>query len=190
MEFVETRLTGAFRILLEPKVDNRGSFTRTFSREQLEERGLAGSLEQCNIVKNELAGTLRGIHYHLRPAGEVKFVQCVRGAVFDVLVDLRPESETYGEWISLELTDARPEILYIPKGMGHAYQTLEPQSTVLYFMTEAFVPGTERGFRWDEPSLGIPWPLPDPILSTRDQALPDLDLVQHRREHSSSGGRR
>lgn len=187
MDFVETRLPGAFRILLEPKVDNRGSFTRTFNREELEERGLAGSLEQCNIVTNELAGTVRGIHYHLRPAGEVKFVQCVRGAIFDVLVDLRPESETYGEWISLELEETRPEILYIPKGMGHAYQTLEPQSTVVYFMSEAFVPGTERGFRWDDPALGIPWPLAEPILSPRDQALPYLDLEGHRLEHSSGG---
>ncbi|NNC90975.1 MAG: dTDP-4-dehydrorhamnose 3,5-epimerase family protein [Acidimicrobiia bacterium] len=188
MQFVETRLAGAFRILLEPKVDARGSFTRTFSRDELEERGLADSLEQCNTVTNERAGTLRGVHYHLRPAGEVKFVQCVRGAVFDVLVDLRPESETYGEWISLELQETRPEILYIPKGMGHAYQTLEPQSTVLYFMSEAFVAGTERGFRWDDPALGIPWPVADPILSARDQALPDLDLERHRLEHSSNGG--
>lgn len=189
MDFVETGFNGVFRILLKPNVDNRGTFTRTFCRSEMEKRGLVGSLEQCDLVTNQRAGTLRGIHYHLRPQGEVKFVQCVSGSVFDVLVDLRPESDTYGEWLSFELSGTRAEILYVPKGIGHAYQTLEPASTVQYFMSEAFVPGSERGVRWDDSALGIPWPLSDPILSERDHALPYLDLELHRGEHQSGGGR-
>ncbi len=188
MDFQETHLAGVFQVLLDPNVDNRGTFTRVFDRGEMEKRGLGGSLEQCNLVTNQQASTLRGIHYHLRPQGEVKLVQCVSGSVFDVLVDLRPESDTYGEWTSFELAGDRREMLYIPKGIGHAYQTLEPGSNVLYFMSEAFVPGTERGVRWNDPSLAISWPLANPILSDRDRALPDLDLDQHRRQHSTRDG--
>jgi dTDP-4-dehydrorhamnose 3,5-epimerase len=180
VKFHETSLPGAYRIELEPHVDPRGSFTRTFCRGTLGARGLEAHVEQCNLVTNEAAGTLRGIHYHLRPAGEIKIVQCVAGAIFDVLVELRPESPSYGKWISVELRGDRREVLYIPKGIGHAYQTLVPGSIVSYFMSEAFVPGSERGYRWDDPLLAIPWPLPDPILSDRDRALPGLDLEIHR----------
>ena len=188
VDFVETRFSGVLLIKLDPKVDERGSFTRTFCRGEMEDRGLVGSMEQSNIVTNERTGTLRGIHYHVRPQGEVKIVRCLRGAVFDVLVDLRPESATFGEWMSNELEGARDELLYIPKGIGHAYQTLKPNSTLLYFMSEAFVPGTERGVRWDDPLLEIPWPVSDPILSDRDRSLPELDLTRHRHEYSTGGG--
>jgi dTDP-4-dehydrorhamnose 3,5-epimerase len=185
MEFRKTHLEGVYHILLEPRVDLRGSFLRTFSRDGFERQGLNGHIEQCNLVINEPRGTLRGIHYHVRPAGEVKIVQCVRGAVFDVVIDLRPESVSYGEWVSHELTGDRPELLYIPKGMAHAYQTLEPHSTVSYFMSEAFVAGTERGAPWDDAWFSIPWPLSNPVLSERDRAHPPFDSERHRREHGT-----
>ena len=191
MEFRETRLSGVYRLQLDPNVDHRGTFTRTFCRETLENQGLKGHVEQCNVVMNEVRGTLRGIHYHVRPAGEVKMVQCVNGALYEVLVDLRSESETCGEWISMELRGASAEVVYIPKGIGHAYQTLEPNSIVTYFMSEAFRPGTERGIRWNDPHFSIPWPLAEPTLSEKDRSYPDFDLESHRRDdrNADSSGR-
>ena len=176
MQFHPTDLKGVYRIELEPHFDKRGFFARTFCRQEFAEHGLEGHIEQCNLVRNQVQGTLRGIHYHVAPLGEIKIVQCVRGAVYDVLVDLRPASSTYGRWVAFELREDRPEMLYVPKGMGHGYQTLESETYLTYFHSERAHPDAEKGITWNHPGLGIPWPLPHPILSDRDRSHPHFEL--------------
>jgi dTDP-4-dehydrorhamnose 3,5-epimerase len=182
MQFSETELEGVYRIQLAPKVDSRGYFSRTFCRKELRSRGLVAHIEQCNLVRNERKGVLRGIHFHEPPLGEVKIIQCVRGSLFDVLVDLRPESATYGKWISTELRAANPVALYVPKGIGHGYQTLEDETYLTYFMSDTANPSAEQGIRWNDPGLNIDWPIRNPRLSNRDESRADFDFMQYRKK--------
>jgi dTDP-4-dehydrorhamnose 3,5-epimerase len=174
LRFLPTLLQGAYIIEHEPIEDHRGFFARTFCRKEFEEHGLKGCFVQCNTSWNREKGTLRGMHYQLPPHAEVKIVRCTRGRVFDVIIDLRPDSHTYCQWIGVELSDDDYRMLYVPEGFAHGYQTLEPNSEVFYLVSEFYAPAFERGIRWNDPSIGIKWPLPNPILSVKDGSYPDF----------------
>lgn len=174
MRFTELDLRGAFLVEMEPRLDERGSFARSFCRDEFERRGLNAAVSQCNVSLSHRPGTLRGLHYQLAPHAEVKLVRCVRGAVYDVLVDVRPGSPSLWRWVAVELAAGDGRLLYVPEGFAHGFQTLEPETEVTYQVSAPHVPQAERGLRWDDPRLGIRWPLADPILSERDRSHPLL----------------
>jgi dTDP-4-dehydrorhamnose 3,5-epimerase len=172
MIFTETRLSGAFLLDLEPREDPRGFFARTFCRNEFEAHGLKPDMVQCNLSWNHHAGTLRGMHYQLAPAAETKLIRCTRGAIYDVIVDLRPESPTYLQHIGVELTADNRRQLYVPELFAHGYLTLQPGSEVAYQVGEFYTPGFERGIRWDDPALAIDWPAPVEVISDKDASWP------------------
>jgi dTDP-4-dehydrorhamnose 3,5-epimerase len=175
--FVETELPGAVLVELERHDDERGFFARAWCRREFEENGLCGALVQCNIAFNHRAGTLRGLHYQVAPSEEAKLVRCTRGAVFDALVDLRPDSRTYKRWIGIELTAENRRALYVPEGFAHGYQTLVDASETLYHASEYYSPEAERGVRWDDPAFGIDWPAARTrIISDKDRSWPDFTV--------------
>lgn len=176
MKFTETKLKGAFIIEMEPHIDDRGFFARSWCAEEFGRHGLDARLSQCNVSFNDRKGTLRGLHYQIKPHEETKLVRCTRGAIYDVIVDLRPQSTTYKKWIGVDLTAVNYKMLYIPRGFAHGFQTMEKNSEVFYQMSDAYVADSARGIRWNDPALKINWPLPDPLLSSRDQSFPDFDL--------------
>ncbi len=170
MIFTETKLKGAFRIDLELRKDDRGYFARSFCQQEFEAHGLQKIVSQSNVSFNEKKGTLRGMHFQIAPKAEAKLVRCTRGALYDVIVDLRPESSTYCAWTAVELTADNGRMLYIPEGFAHGFQTLEDNTEVFYQMFEFYSPEHARGVRWDDPAFGISWPLPDPVMSDKDRA--------------------
>jgi dTDP-4-dehydrorhamnose 3,5-epimerase len=170
--FVPTPLAGAFVVDLKRLEDERGFFARAFCREEFAEQGLNAAVAQCNISFNPKRGTLRGLHFQVEPHAEAKLVRCTQGAVWDVIVDLRPESPTFKKPFSLELNAASRRALYIPEGFAHGFQTLSDDAEVLYMMAESFHPESARGVRWDDPAFGIEWPIADPTMSDRDRAFP------------------
>jgi len=170
----ETALNGAVIIDLELKTDERGFFARTFSRREFADAGLDPMVEQCNLSFNHAAGTLRGMHYQLPPATEAKLVRCTRGAILDVIVDLRPESSTYREHVAVELTAENRRALYVPAMFAHGYQTLVDATEVSYQVSQRYTPGVERGLRHDDPALGLSWPMPVTAVSTKDLNWPLL----------------
>ena len=172
MIFTETRLSGAFILDLEPREDSRGFFARTFCRNEFEAHGLKADVAQCNVSYNHHARTLRGMHYQLPPVAETKLVRCTRGAIYDVIVDLRPESRTYLQHLGVELSAENRRQLYVPEMFAHGYLTLEPGSEVSYQVGEFYTPGAERGIRWDDPALGISWPQPVEVISEKDASWP------------------
>ncbi len=175
MIFTETSLGGAHLIELEQARDERGWFARTFDADEFRDRGLDAAIVQGSTSFNERAGTLRGMHYQEAPHGEVKLVRCTRGAIFDVIVDLRPKSPTYCDWYGVELTADNAKTLYIPVGFAHGFQTLSDASEVSYQMTHEYVPEAARGVRWDDPVFGIEWPAAeDRVVSERDRGYPDF----------------
>ena len=176
MRFGQTSLPGVLTIELDAKADERGFFARTFCEEAFASAGLAFRPVQINLSHNPCALTLRGMHHQAAPHGESKVVQCVRGRVFDVAVDLRPDSPSYRNWFSLELAPAMRRMLFIPEGCAHGFLTLEDDSDVLYLMGHGYVPDAQRGVRWDDPAFGIGWPAPPRLLSPRDAAFPDFRL--------------
>lgn len=169
MIFTETKLKGAYVIELERIEDERGFFARSWCQKEFEEHGLNSRLVQCNISFNKKKGTLRGMHYQAGPYEEAKLVRCTRGAIYDVIIDLRPDSDTFKQWIAEELSAKNQKMLYIPEGFAHGFQTLENDSEVFYQMSEFYHPECARGVRWDDPTFRIIWP-PDNkrIISTRD----------------------
>ena len=173
MIFTPSELDGAFVIDLEPKVDERGLFARAWCEEELGAQGLDARVAQCNLSCNHRRGTVRGLHYQAPPHAEVKLVRCTRGAVYDVIADLRPESRTYLHWIGVELSADNRRAIYVPEGFAHGYQTLTDVAETYYQVSVPYAPSAERGVRWDDPALAIDWPLPDPILSEKDAAWPD-----------------
>jgi dTDP-4-dehydrorhamnose 3,5-epimerase len=178
MRFVESPLPGAFLIELERLEDERGWFARTFDRERFRELGLEPTDVQCSVSFNRRAGTLRGMHYQEPPHGEDKLVRCVRGAIFDAIIDLREDSGTYCDWFGVELTPDDGRELLVPKGFAHGFQTLVDDTEVHYQMSYPFVPGSGRGVRWDDPRFGIDWPEPPAggrIMSERDAGYPDFE---------------
>ena len=176
MIFTETKIRGAFIIEPELLTDFRGFFMRSFCKEEFEKHGLETSIVQCNISYNEKKGTLRGLHYQSPPYEEVKIVSCTKGAVYDVILDLRKNSKTYCQWVSIELTDVNYKMLYVPKGCAHGFQTLKDDTVVYYQMTEFFHPECANGVRWDDPAFGIHWPLGVKIISDRDERFPEYGL--------------
>ena len=178
MRFVPTTLAGAYVVELEAHADERGSFARLWCRDELREQGLDPELAQCSLSRNPRAGTLRGLHFQTAPHAETKIVRCVTGAIFDVIVDLRPESATHGEWVGVELDAARGDALYVPKGFAHGFQTLVDDTNVLYMISDPYVAAAAAGVRWDDPALGIEWPHADPrTISDRDRSWPDYVLA-------------
>ena len=176
MKFTETRLKGAYIIDIEPHDDKRGFFARVWCRKEFAEQGLASSLAQCSIAYNSKRGTLRGMHYQEAPHEEIKLVRCTKGAVYDVIVDLRPGSGTFRQWIGVELSEDNRRTIYIPEGFAHGYITLKQDSELFYQMSEFYVPEAGTGVRWNDPVLGIEWPdVGDITVADRDQAWPLLD---------------
>lgn len=174
MKFIEAALPGAFIIEPEPLEDERGFFARAFCAHEFERHGLNPRLVQCSISYNRLKGTLRGMHYQASPHAEAKLVRCTRGAIYDVIVDLRPESPSYRRWVAVELTAENHRALYIPEGLAHGFQTLDNDTEVLYQMSEFFHPESARGMRWDDPAFRIEWPEAARIISPKDIAYPDF----------------
>ena len=173
MRFTETELKGAFVVDLEPMIDERGFFARTYCVREFETVGLSAHWAQSSTSFNQKKGTLRGIHYQCAPHEEIKLVRCTAGSLYDVIVDLRPDSTTYCQWVSMELSAKNRKAFYIPKGFGHAFQTLEEDTEILYHMSEFYHPECYKGARWNDPVFSIEWPLEKCILSDRDQMFPD-----------------
>ena len=174
MIFTETALPGAYVIDLEPQVDERGFFARAWCAREFAARGLESRLVQSSISVTTRRGTLRGMHYQAPPHAEVKLVRCTRGAVFDVIIDLRPYSATYLRPFGVELTAENRLALYIPKGFAHGFQTVVDDTEVFYHMSEVYVAAAGRGLRWNDPTFAVPWPIVPPILIARDATYPDF----------------
>lgn len=173
MNFFETKLQGAYLITPERIEDERGFFARVFCRREFEAHGLNPNLVQCNISFNKAKGTLRGMHYQIAPHAEVKLVRCTAGAIYDVMIDLRPESKTFKRWFSAELTAENHNMLYVPEGFAHGYQTLADDTEIAYQVSTFYHTESERGVRWNDPVFGIAWPLPVTVISPKDQAYPN-----------------
>ena len=174
MIFEETPLAGSFLIKIEPIEDERGFFARAWCRREFEALGLKVDTAQSNISYNYLRGTLRGMHFQTASHAEAKLVRCTRGAVYDVIVDLRPESATYLQWTGWELTGENRRVVYVPEGLAHGYQTLEDHSEVLYHVSQPFAPEHAGGVRWNDPLFAIEWPLPEPlVISDKDRNWAD-----------------
>ena len=159
---------------LERHADERGFFARTWCRHEFEEHGLDPAVVQCNLSHNPRRGTLRGLHWQTPPHAEVKLVRCSRGAIWDVMVDLRPDSATYTRHFGAELTEENGRALYIPEGFAHGFVTLVDDSDVVYQMSALYEPSAGRGARWNDPAFGIAWPVREPILNPRDASYPDF----------------
>lgn len=175
MIFEATKLSGAFIIRLEERSDDRGFFARTFCQNEFREHGLNPLVAQCNLSFNYQQGTLRGMHYQLPPAAEAKFIRCIRGAIFDVIVDLRPDSDTYLQHVGVELSADNRVALYVPELFAHGYQALTDGAEVMYQVSEFYTPGQERGLRYDDPALGITWPQDVTVMSDKDASWQALD---------------
>lgn len=174
MIFIPTKLSGVFIVEPEPHPDARGFFARTFCTREFKEQGLATEFVQCSISANRARGTLRGLHYQLPPAGEIKLVRCTSGAIYDVVVDLRHDSPTYLEHLSVELTARNRRALYIPEMFAHGLQTLADETEVFYQISEFHAPDKSAGLRFDDPKLGIQWPLPVTVINDKDRNWPLL----------------
>lgn len=177
MIFIETPLKDAF--ILEPEriEDERGFFARTWCQREFKERGLNSNLVQCNLSFNHKKGTLRGMHYQVKPHEEAKLVRCTKGSIYDVIIDIRPDSPTFKQWIAAELTVENRKMLYIPEGFAHGFQTLEDKTEVFYQMSEFYASDCAKGVRWNDPVFGIEWPVADErIISQRDLQYPDFML--------------
>ena len=174
MKFEETAIPGVWVLDLERREDPRGFFARTFCEQEFAEHGLLTRFVQCNLSSNRKRGTLRGLHFQNEPKPEVKLVRCVQGAVYDVVVDLRPDSPAYCQWVGIELSAANGRALYIPAGIAHGFQTLEDNTDLYYHMGEFYEPSLAAGVRWNDPAFDIAWPVANPILSDKDAAYPDF----------------
>ncbi len=170
-------LEGAYLVDLERHEDERGFFARTWCGDEFARHGLATAIVQCSLSYNRLAGTIRGVHWQAEPHEEEKLVRCTRGAIFDVIVDLRPGSATYLGHVGVDLGSSDGRALYIPKGFAHGFQTLEDHSEVFYQMSQGYEPSASRGLRWDDPLIDISWPLPPSSLHPRDADYPDFRSV-------------
>ncbi len=178
MIFTETNLKGAFIIDLDRKMDERGFFARAFCQNEFRDHGLRPVIAQANIASNMRKGTLRGMHFQYPPAAESKLVRCTRGAILDIIVDLRPESASYLEHISVELNEDNMRALYVPERFAHGYQALRDHTDTSYQVGEFYTPQAEGGLRHDDPRLGLNWPLPVAVISPKDQAFRLLHEVE------------
>ena len=174
MNFFPTKLSGVFEVGIEPHADNRGFFARAWCQKEFEGQGLNARLVQCSISFNTRKGTLRGIHHQVEPYAETKLVRCTRGAIYDVVVDLRPDSPTFKQWIAVVLTAEKRNLVYVPEHCGHGFLTLEDETEVFYQISEFYNPEAARGFRWNDPAFQIVWPGRVEVISERDRTYPDF----------------
>jgi dTDP-4-dehydrorhamnose 3,5-epimerase len=177
MIFHETKLAGAFVVELDKKEDNRGFFSRAFCAREFTEHGLKSKVVQANLSYSHTKGTIRGMHYQLPPATEPKFIRCIRGAIWDVIIDVRPESPTYLQHFGIELSADNRTALYVPDMFAHGNQALTQGAELLYLVGEYYTPGYERGIRYDDPAVGIQWPLAATIVSEKDRSWPLLEAA-------------
>ena len=169
MRYTEAKIKGVYVIELDFKIDERGYFARIFCKEELIKIGIDFNIVQINRSLTRQKGTIRGMHFQKEPKAEDKIIQCLKGAVYDVVVDLRKDSLTYGEWIAVELSEENKKMFFVPKGFAHGFQTLTDNCEMQYFMSEFYSPEHASGVRWDDPFLNIKWPIENPILSERDK---------------------
>ena len=174
MIFTETQLKGAYIIEPEKRADDRGFFARSWCEKEFADHNLNPRTVQCNISFNPKKGTLRGMHYQATPFAEAKLVRCTRGSIYDVMIDLRPDSPTYKQSFTTTLNAGDHKMLYVPEGLAHGFLTLEDDSEVFYQMSEFYAPEHARGVRWNDPAFGIGWPIAEPIMADRDRNYPDF----------------
>jgi dTDP-4-dehydrorhamnose 3,5-epimerase len=174
MLFTPTELVGAFIIDLKRYEDNRGFFARTWAPDEFASRGLTSNIAQVNLSYNRKKGTLRGMHFRHTPYAETKLVRCIRGAILDVIIDLRPESPSFKRWIGVELNDENRRALYVPEGFAHGFQTLVDDVDVMYQVSQPYMPQVEAGVRYDDPAFGIEWPMQPSEISPKDTEWPDF----------------
>lgn len=174
MIFTETKLAGAYIIDIERREDARGFFARAFCQKEFEAHGLKPAIAQANTAHNRLKGTLRGMHFQFPPAAETKLVRCTKGAILDIIVDLRPDSRTYLEHIEVELNEENQRALYVPERFAHGYQVLRDDTDTTYMVGEFYTPATEGGLMYNDPGLGLRWPLPVSVISEKDQKFAPL----------------
>lgn len=172
MLFEETALKGAFVIEIKKLEDERGFFGRTFCQNEFKEHGLETDVSQANMSLTKLKGTFRGMHYQISPFQETKLVRCTQGAIYDVIIDLRENSPTYGKWFGVELTSDNHKMLYVPKDFAHGFITLENNTAVNYMVSQFYTPNSERGIKWDDPQFGITLPIPITVISDKDNSHP------------------
>ncbi len=175
MIFSETPIPGAYMIDLERRGDERGFFARAFCRNEFAEHGLETEFVQINNSLSRERGTLRGMHYQLAPAAEVKVVRCVRGALYDVILDLRPDSPSFGRWFAAELSAENRRMMYVPRGFAHGFLTLTEDCEAFYLVSAFYAPELERGVRWNDPRFAIEWPAAPVVISDKDRNRPDFD---------------
>jgi dTDP-4-dehydrorhamnose 3,5-epimerase len=178
MRFTETKLQGAYIVELERREDSRGFFARAFCQKEFAAHGLKPLIAQANVAYNFKKGTLRGMHFQFPPAAETKLVRCTRGAILDIIVDLRPESPTYLQHIAVELNEENRHALYVPERFAHGYQTLRDNTETSYHVGEFYAPDYESGLMQDDPGLGLHWPLPVAVISDKDQKFELLDHIE------------
>ncbi|MBL4902223.1 MAG: dTDP-4-dehydrorhamnose 3,5-epimerase [Desulfocapsa sp.] len=176
MIFEKTKLNDAYIIRPERLEDDRGFFARAWCQKEFEKHGLVSNLAQCNISYNKSQGTLRGMHYQKKPHEETKLVRCTAGAIVDVIIDIRPESSTFSQWLTIELSAENRTMLYVPRGFAHGYVTLVDDVEVFYQVSEFYTPGVEGGIRWDDPFFQIAWPIRENlVVSEKDSSWPDYE---------------
>ena len=168
MIFTETKLKGAFIIEPEKREDERGFFARSYDQKIFSEYGLNPRILQCNMCHNKYKGTIRGMHRQISPYEEAKYIRCTKGSIFDVIIDLRPKSETYKQWIGVELNDKNYKMIYIPEGFAAGMQTLEDNTELFYQVSQVYMPEYESGIRWNDPAFQIKWPLKPTVISHKD----------------------
>jgi dTDP-4-dehydrorhamnose 3,5-epimerase len=176
MIFTETKLSGAFIIDLEKRGDSRGFFARSFCQDEFERHGLVNKVVQTNVSLSKHQGTLRGMHYQEAPYAETKLVRCTQGAIYDIIVDIRPESPTFKQWIGVELSSSNHRMLFVPQNFAHGFITLMDDSEVTYQVSQVYHPGSERGLRYNDPALGIIWPREVNVISDKDASWPYMKL--------------
>jgi dTDP-4-dehydrorhamnose 3,5-epimerase len=176
MNFTEIDLAGAYVIDLKQLRDERGFFARGYCSKELEAQGLASRVVQSNVSFNFKKATLRGMHYQVTPYEETKLVRCTRGAIYDVIIDLRPQSKTFQKWFGIELTEDNYRMLYVPEGFAHGFETLADRSEVVYHVSEFYTPNAEQGIRYNEPAFGIRWPLEVEVISEKDKNWPNFSV--------------
>lgn len=177
MIFTETELTGAFIIDVKRQEDERGFFGRTFCQKEFEEHGLPPFVAQANVSYNIRKRTLRGMHYQTHPYEESKLVRCVRGAIHDVIIDLRKDSPTFMKWIGVDLEEGSYRMLFVPEGFAHGFITLKDQTEVIYQVSQFYTPGSEKGIRWNDAAFNIKWPLEPTVISEKDSSHEDFKDV-------------
>jgi dTDP-4-dehydrorhamnose 3,5-epimerase len=170
--FTETKLKNAYVIELEKLKDHRGFFARSWCQNEFKDHGLTNTIVQTNVSYNHKKGTLRGMHYQISPYEESKLVRCTRGAIYDVIIDLRPDSPTYKQWLGIELSSDNYQMLFVPEGFAHGFQTLNDNTEVTYQVSQFYTPGSERGIKWNDDAFMLKWPLDVTVISDKDESWP------------------